>query len=85
MARIKAGNQTLIDKAIEDKALEVLFESQVQKIDADDVYLKQNDEDLKLEDIDRIYIFAGGELPTQFLKKAGITMELAKNKVLKKH
>lgn len=84
-ARIKAGNQTLIDKAIEDKALEVLFESQVQKIDADDIYLKQNDEDLKLEDIDRIYIFAGGELPTQFLQKAGITMELAKNKVLKKH
>jgi len=40
---------------------------------------------LKLEDIDRIYIFAGGELPTQFLQKAGITMELAKNKVLRKH
>jgi hypothetical protein len=38
-----------------------------------------------MENIDKVYIFAGGELPTQFLKNAGVDMEIAKNKIIKSH
>lgn len=84
-ARIKAGNQVSIDEASNNGEIDILYNSQVQEILESDVILKVEDGVQTLQDIDRIYIFAGGELPTQFLKKAGIEMELAKNKILKEH
>jgi hypothetical protein len=62
-----------------------LFESEVLEISDEDVHLKQHGSEITLPKIDRIYIFAGGELPTDFLKNAGIEMELAVNKVVKEH
>lgn len=84
-ARIKASNQTCIDKAADSGQINILYNSQVKEILESDVTLNMEDWVQTLKDIDRIYIFAGGELPTQFLKKAGIEMELAKNKILKEH
>ena len=34
---------------------------------------------------DLVYIFAGGELPIQFLKNAGITVEKTFGKIVKKY
>jgi len=53
--------------------IDVKLNTNVVSIDTNTVHYTENDskEQLKLEN-DLVYIFAGGELPTQFLKKIGI-------------
>jgi thioredoxin reductase len=84
-ARIKALNEEQIQRSIAENRVSVMFESEVLEISDDNVRLIQNGSELSLPKIDRIYIFAGGELPTDFLKNAGIEMELAVNKIVKAH
>lgn len=84
-ARIKSQNEEHIQRSISEERLSVLFESEVLEISDEAVGLVQNGSEMALPQIDRIYIFAGGELPTDFLKNAGIEMELAVNKVVKEH
>lgn len=84
-ARIKAQNDEQIQLAISEKQLSVLFSSEVLEIGEEEIKLTQNETDLIIPNIDRVYIFAGGELPTDFLKNAGIEMELAVNKIVKEH
>ena len=84
-ARIKALNEEQIQRSIAENRVSILFESEVLEISDDNVRLIQNGSELSLPKIDRIYIFAGGELPTDFLKNAGIEMELAVNKIVKEH
>ena len=62
-----------------------MFESEVLEISDEAVRLVQHGSEMVLPKIDSIYIFAGGELPTDFLRNAGIEMELAVNKVVKEH
>jgi thioredoxin reductase (NADPH) len=72
-SRLKPKNREKINEAIEQKLLEVMFNSNVTRIEEDYVYLTVNEkqEEIALKN-DLVYIFAGGELPTQFLQKAGI-------------
>ena len=84
-ARIKSQNEEHIQRSISEKRLSVLFESEVLEIYDEAVRLVQHGSEMVLPKIDRIYIFAGGELPTDFLRNAGIEMELAVNKVVKEH
>jgi thioredoxin reductase len=84
-ARIKALNEEQIQRSMVENRVSVMFESEVLEISDDNVRLIQNGSELSLPKIDRIYIFAGGELPTDFLKNAGIEMELAVNKIVKAH
>jgi thioredoxin reductase len=84
-ARIKALNEEKIQSAIEKKEINILFNSELKRIDDSTVDIELESGAEKLENIDRIYIFAGGELPTEFLKNAGIELELAKNKIVKAH
>jgi thioredoxin reductase len=84
-ARIKSLNEEQIQRSIAENRVSILFESEVLEISDDYVRLIQNGSELSLPKIDRIYIFAGGELPTDFLKNAGIEMELAVNKIVKAH
>jgi thioredoxin reductase len=84
-ARIKSLNEEQIQRSIAENRVSILFESEVLEISDDNVRLIQNGSELSLPKIDRIYIFAGGELPTDFLKNAGIEMELAVNKIVKAH
>jgi hypothetical protein len=62
-----------MDAAIADKKVDVLFGSNVVSIDKTSVSLAigQSGEQLKIEN-NLVYIFAGGELPLQFLEKIGI-------------
>jgi thioredoxin reductase (NADPH) len=69
--RLKEGNQTRIDRAVKHGAVTTLFNSEVTRIEADKVYLSQNEHEIVLDN-DQIFVFAGGELPTEFLKKVGI-------------
>ncbi|HLF64095.1 MAG TPA: NAD(P)-binding domain-containing protein [Saprospiraceae bacterium] len=70
--RIKPRNSEKIKQAMRENLLQVYFNSNLKVIRADDVVLStQNQGDLTLKN-DMVYIFAGGELPTEFLQKAGI-------------
>ncbi|MFT3753822.1 MAG: NAD(P)-binding domain-containing protein [Paludibacter sp.] len=84
--RLKHKNKKMIDAAIENGLVDVKFNSNVASIDKDLVYYTENHvkEFLKLEN-DLVYIFAGGELPTQFLKKIGIKISTKHGEAVMKH
>ncbi len=84
-ARLKPQNEERIQKAITEQRILMLFESELTQIKDSEIVLNWKGESQTIKEVDQIYIFAGGELPTEFLKKAGVELELAKNKILKKH
>jgi len=69
--RIKEGNRERLERAIAEKRVTTLFQSEVTRIEADAVYLAQDGREIRLPN-DYVFVFAGGELPTEFLKKIGI-------------
>jgi len=73
-SRIKPGNLEKINAAIADKSVDVRFSSSLVEITKDEVIIAslQNSEEKQVITNDLVYIFAGGELPTQFLAKMGI-------------
>lgn len=74
-SRIKPKNFELINNAISNNKINVLFNSNVKEIKESYVLLAINENnttnELKILN-DLVYIFAGGELPNEFLQKAGI-------------
>jgi len=83
--RIKPKNSEKVNKAIEENIIDVKFNSNVVTIDQDDVTLSLADKsDITIKN-DLVYIFAGGELPTQFLQKAGIAITTRFGHTLLKH
>lgn len=85
-SRIKPKNAEKIMQAIEDKKLKVLFNTVVKQIDKDKISIHHLITD-ELADYqnDLIYILAGGELPTEFLKKAGINISTKRGEVFMSH
>lgn len=71
--RIKDKNQELIDLAVQRGHVNVLFESNVTEIQSDKVYLNYQGKRVSLAN-DFVFIFAGGVVPTQFLKDMGISI-----------
>lgn len=72
-SRIKVKNAEMIKAAIQNKLIDVKFSSKIVSIEPDSVSYTMNDTaELQKMKNDLVYIFAGGELPTQFLKKIGI-------------
>jgi thioredoxin reductase len=71
--RIKSQNSVLLNKAVAEGRLEVRLNSNLLSIEDESVLLAigKDGENLNLKN-DLVFIFAGGELPTQFLEKAGI-------------
>jgi thioredoxin reductase len=71
--RIKSQNSVLLNKAVEVGKLEIRLNSNLLSIEDECVSLAigKDGESLNLKN-DLVFIFAGGELPTQFLEKAGI-------------
>ena len=84
-SRLKPRNKQNLDTAIAEKKLEVLLNSNVVKIEMASVQLKIEDcGEISLPN-DLVYIFAGGELPTEFLKNAGIEISRKFGEALLKH
>jgi thioredoxin reductase/NAD-dependent dihydropyrimidine dehydrogenase PreA subunit len=85
-SRLKVKNATKIKTAIDEGQIKVLFNSNVTSIETNNIFLNidHSTELFKLEN-DLVYIFAGGELPTQFLKKIGIKITTIHGEVLLKH
>ena len=72
--RLKEKNEERIREAIKKGSVKVLFESTVASIHPDAVQIELKDQpDLVLKN-DQVFIFAGGELPGEFLKAIGVTM-----------
>lgn len=84
-SRIKPKNSDRINEAIATQKVQVHFKSNLLEIRDYDIVLSTEDQgDLTLKN-DLVYIFAGGELPTQFLQKAGIEITRRFGYTLMKH
>lgn len=81
--RIKPRNAERLKEFQSKQKLDVLFNSNVKSIDENVVTIKINNEpnDLVIAN-DLVYVFAGGELPTQFLEKIGIKSTMKHGEVL---
>jgi len=84
-SRIKPKNNTLIKMAMSKSLIDVKFNTNVNSISEDKVELIHTTG--KIEEIpnDLVYVFAGGELPTQFLERAGIQITRKFGEALLKH
>lgn len=83
-SRLKPKNKANVEQAIASKSLQVMFNSDLVSISEKTILIKA-DEDIREFENDLVYIFAGGELPTQFLKNAGVEITKRFGHVMKKH
>jgi len=85
-SRLKPRNRKSIEEAIATTKLHVMLNSNVQSIDEKHVSIKVNDQqETQILENDLVYIFAGGELPTQFLKNVGIEITTKFGEAILKH
>ncbi|MCX6231627.1 MAG: NAD(P)-binding domain-containing protein [Bacteroidetes bacterium] len=85
-SRIKPGNSQNINDAIKNGSIEVKFNTNPVKIENESVTFintKDNSEETIANDL--VYIFAGGELPTEFLQKIGIQITKKFGEAILKH
>lgn len=86
-SRVKPQNQVRIQEAAASGKVDIRFNTELTSIDQDSVTLVTGSQNESKERIinDRIFIFAGGELPTQFLQKIGIAITKKFGEALLKH
>ncbi len=86
-SRIKSLNNEKIQEAIQSGRVTVRFGSQVNEINESDVLISQTDSPDQKSIIknDLVFIFAGGELPSEFLLKAGILISKKFGEAILKH
>lgn len=84
-SRLKPKNKEKILQAEEDNSISIIFNSNLVSINPDTILLKLEDETTKEYKNDLVYIFAGGELPTTFLEKAGVEVTKRFGYTVKKH
>lgn len=84
--RLKPKNSEKINQAISDGKVEVKFNTNLASIDKESVTLSlaNEKEGIKLKN-DLVYIFAGGELPTDFLQKIGLKITKKYGEAVLKH
>jgi thioredoxin reductase (NADPH) len=84
--RIKPKNSTAINEAVEAGKIQVMLKSNLVSIEDEfvDIMTADGVEPVKIKN-DLVYIFAGGELPTQFLEKAGIKITRKFGETVLKH
>lgn len=82
--RLKPMNQQKIQQAIEQKGINVIFNSTINEILPNQVLLNVNDNVIKINN-DLVYVFAGGELPTKFLENCGVEITKRFNYTLLSH
>jgi len=85
-SRLKPRNKQAIEEMISAKKVNLLLNSNLVSIEENDVKIKiGNEREPKLLENDLVYIFAGGELPTQFLKNVGIEITTKFGEAILKH
>jgi len=85
-SRLKPKNKTRVEASMADGTLDVQFNTNLVGINPDSVLI-QHEETGEIKEIpnDLVYIFAGGELPTAFLQKAGVEISKRFGYIMKKH
>ena len=84
--RIKPQNNMALNKAAAEGKLELLLGSNLVSIEEGSVIISVgNAGEIRHIANDLVYIFAGGELPTQFLEKAGIKITKKFGETVMKH
>jgi thioredoxin reductase (NADPH) len=84
-SRIKPGNSEKIREAMNQHRLDVQFKTNLRSIDKEQVLLTNGGTGEQRLRNDRVFIFAGGELPTQFLNKIGIQITKKFGEAVLKH
>lgn len=84
-SRLKPQNSQNIAVAEMQGKVNVLFKSNVQKITPEEVFITQENGQTKAYPNHLVYIFAGGELPTEFLQKSGIQITKRFNYTMLSH
>lgn len=82
-SRIKPDNHKRIQKAVDSRKVNLLMESNVRQIRPQSVEIDHRGKLIELAN-DSVFIFAGGELPNQFLTACGIKMETLYGESLRK-
>ena len=84
--RIKPLNSIALNKAIAEGKIELILGSNLLSIEDDSVLVSVGKEGASRQIAnDLVYIFAGGELPSQFLEKAGVTITKKFGETVMKH
>ena len=85
-SRLKPQNLKKIQTASDSRKIKVLFNTNVKEIKDSSVVLSDSikNSDFNIEN-DLVYIFAGGELPTNFLQRTGITITKKFGDAILKH
>jgi len=85
-SRLKPKNIKKINEAISEGRIDARFNTNLLAIDKNEVILaiEKDGMSIKIEN-DLVYIFAGGELPIQFLEKAGVKITKKFGEAILKH
>ncbi|MEY3367460.1 MAG: hypothetical protein RI973_615 [Bacteroidota bacterium] len=85
-ARVKAKNRANLDAALSERRIELKLKTNLLKIEEREVEMTLPDS-TETETLanDLVYIFAGGELPTQFLEKTGVQITRRFGYTMRKH
>jgi len=84
--RLKPRNAAIINSAMQTGLVDVKFNTNVKLIEPTTVTLTEGaDTNETILENDFVYVFAGGELPTEFLKKIGISISTKHGEVVHKH
>jgi thioredoxin reductase (NADPH) len=85
-SRIKTKNSKELNEAVAAGKIDLRLNSNLVEIGQDYIKLAMaNEAEPQLLKNDMVYIFAGGELPTQFLEKAGIKITKKFGEIVRHH
>jgi len=84
--RIKPGNGLRIKEAMSQHKVDVRFNTSIKSIEGDHVEITNLISGVVTDlENDLVYIFAGGELPSEFLEKVGIKITKKFGEAILKH
>ncbi len=83
-SRLKPKNLEKINTTISSGKVKVVFNSNINKI-LDDKIILSVDDSLREIKNDLVFIFAGGELPTKFLEKIGVSITTKYGEAILQH
>jgi len=72
--RLKEKNEKQIKDLMHAKKISAIFNSQVKEIKTEAVTLQEDPDHIRTIANDFVFIFAGGEMPVEFLKRAGVRL-----------
>ncbi len=72
--RLKEKNETHIHEMMKSRKVRVIFESEVSEIRQQEVLVREKSGSVHQIRNDVVFIFAGGEMPAEFLKKVGVEL-----------